>query len=284
MGAIVFLPREGDKSPMLEDILFDPAALWLCTALEAEGAESFFVACHEDDRGVAERCFPKGTVFVTTGSADAAERLAAYLAGREGKVLVATKPLFLSCAAQSGAGDAGFYEIDAAALAEGGDFETTLQACGVPACGGRAVPLPRRQLERETLAQDEGLLRMESSGVRVVGGATVFVGPRVQAGRGSTLLPGTILKGDTFIGTGCEIGPNTVIRDCVIGNSVTVNASQLSESAVEDEARIGPFAYVRPGCHVGRGVKVGDFVELKNSSIGSGTKISHLTYVGDSDV
>ena len=75
-----------------------------------------------------------------------------------------------------------------------------------------------------------------------------------------------------------------MIRDCVIGDKVTVNQSQLNESTVETEAKIGPFAYIRPDCHVGAGVKVGDFVELKNSIIGAGTKISHLTYVGDSDV
>ena len=75
-----------------------------------------------------------------------------------------------------------------------------------------------------------------------------------------------------------------MIRDCVIGERVTINASQLNESTVEAGTRIGPFAYVRPNCHVGRDVKVGDFVELKNSTIGEGTKISHLTYVGDSDV
>ncbi|MEG1879592.1 MAG: UDP-N-acetylglucosamine diphosphorylase, partial [Pseudoflavonifractor sp.] len=285
VSAIVFLPREGDlPSAMLEDVLFDPAARWLCAALEGEGAEDFFVACHADDRAAAERCFPKGTLYVTTGSADAAQRLGSFLAQHEGRVLVATRPIFLSSNPQSGAENTGFYEIDAATLAAGGDLETALQERGKIACPGRALPLPRQSVLRDALAQSESLARMETCGVRVIGGSSVFVGPRVQVGRGSSLLPGTILKGDTFIGSGCTIGPNTVISDCVIGNAVTVNASQLNESAVEDEAKIGPFAYVRPGCHVGRGVKVGDFVELKNSTIGSGTKISHLTYVGDSDV
>ena len=113
---------------------------------------------------------------------------------------------------------------------------------------------------------------------------TVYVGPQVMVGPGSLLLPGTILRGKTTIGSGCEIGPNSMIRDCTIGEGVTVNASQLNESSVEGGTTIGPFAYIRPNCHVGREVKVGDFVELKNSTIGDGTKISHLTYVGDSDV
>lgn len=75
-----------------------------------------------------------------------------------------------------------------------------------------------------------------------------------------------------------------MVRDCTVGDGVTINASQLNESTIGDGVKIGPFAYIRPNCHVGPGVKVGDFVELKNSTIGEGTKISHLTYVGDSDV
>ena len=113
---------------------------------------------------------------------------------------------------------------------------------------------------------------------------TCYAGPRVQVGEGTVLLPGTILRGETVIGKNCEIGPNSMIRDCTVGEGVTVNASQLNESTVDDGTTVGPFAYIRPNCHVGPHVKVGDFVELKNSNIGEGTKISHLTYVGDSDV
>ncbi len=75
-----------------------------------------------------------------------------------------------------------------------------------------------------------------------------------------------------------------MIGDCTVGDGVTVNSSQLNESTIDDGVHVGPFAYIRPNCHVGADVKVGDFVELKNSTIGEGTKISHLTYVGDADV
>ena len=122
------------------------------------------------------------------------------------------------------------------------------------------------------------------AGVRVTDPNSVYVGPRVSVGAGTVLLPGVILRGVTAIGRDCEIGPNTMLTDCTVGERVTINASQLNESTVDDGAKIGPFAYIRPNCHVGKDVKVGDFVELKNSTIGEGTKISHLTYVGDSDV
>lgn len=138
--------------------------------------------------------------------------------------------------------------------------------------------------EAELTARNFGACRLLEQGVRMMDPNTCYVGPRVQVGEGTLLLPGTILRGETVIGKNCEIGPNAMIRDCTVGDDVTVNASQLNESTVDDGTTVGPFAYIRPNCHVGPHVKVGDFVELKNSTIGEGTKISHLTYVGDSDV
>ena len=99
----------------------------------------------------------------------------------------------------------------------------------------------------------------------------------------TVILPGTILRGRTVIGKNCTIGPNAMIRDCTVGDETEVNASQLNESTVGAHTTVGPFAYVRPNSKIGDHVKVGDFVEIKNSVIGNGTKISHLTYVGDSD-
>ena len=86
------------------------------------------------------------------------------------------------------------------------------------------------------------------------------------------------------MGENCRIGPNALLEDAVVGDGVSVNASQIYRSEIGAGTTVGPFAYVRPDCRVGRQVRVGDFVELKNSVIGDGTKISHLTYIGDSDV
>ena len=122
------------------------------------------------------------------------------------------------------------------------------------------------------------------AGVEMLDPKSVYVEERVSVGAGTLLLPGTILRGNTVIGAGCEIGPNTMIRDCTVGENTTVNASQLNESTVGSNTTVGPFAYIRPKCVIGDKCRVGDFVEVKNSVIGNGTKISHLTYVGDSDV
>ena len=307
-GAVVFLPREGSgPSLMLEELLFDPAARWLAEALRAAGVERFFVVCHSDDRAAAAACFPEGTELVTGTTEDAVDQLLAFLNALEGKVAVLTKPVLLHWGeartlvnAENGGvldnKDTGVYRVDAAALSaalgEGVGLEEALRERG-DRFNSRGVWFQGAHLlrsgwegrmEAELLARQIGVLRLLEQGVRVMDPNSCYIGPRVRVGEGTVLLPGTILRGETVIGRNCEIGPNAMIRDCTVGDGVTVNASQLNESTVDDGVKLGPFAYIRRNCHVGANVKVGDFVELKNSTIGAGTKISHLTYVGDSDV
>jgi bifunctional UDP-N-acetylglucosamine pyrophosphorylase/glucosamine-1-phosphate N-acetyltransferase len=126
--------------------------------------------------------------------------------------------------------------------------------------------------------------KLFENGVSVVDDSGIIIGPDVKIGRGTVILPGTIIKGETKIGNGCTIGPNSVIDSCSIGDNVIFNASQAQKSLVESGVTIGPFANIRPNCHLHENVHVGDFVEVKNSEIGVGTKVGHLTYVGDSDV
>ena len=307
-GAVVFLPREGTGvSPMLEELLFDPAAHWLAEALESAGVKQFFVVCHSDDREKAETCFPAGTEFVTGGTEDALDQLMAFLGKLEGKVLILTRPVLLSWQSarqlvdDSAAGpldnkDTGVCRIDAAllaqALADGSGLDEALKE-NADKLGGRSIWYqsaavlksgPQGRVEAELTARNYGAYRLLESGVRIMDPNTCYAGPRVRVGEGTVILPGTILRGDTVIGAGCQLGPNTMIRDCTVGDNVTVNASQLNESTVDAGARIGPFAYIRPNCHVGANVKVGDFVTLKNASVGEDTKVSHLTYVGDADI
>ena len=307
MGAIVFLPREDDTpSLMLQAILFDPACTWLSAALERAGVERFLVVCHGDDQPAAQGCFPAGTEFVTEGAGDAAGRLSAFLSGLEDRAFIFTRPVFLDdqgAARLTGAldgglprgEDAGVYAVDAqalrAAMEEGGDFLTAVRAQGgvfgvIPGTYQGLLPLDRSGPvwdSAQYFARHASVDRLSAAAVRFLDKESAYIGPRVRVGGGTVILPGTILRGETVIGGSCEIGPNTMIRDCVIGDRVTVNASQLNESTVDEGTTVGPFAYVRPHCHVGKDVKVGDFVELKNSTIGDGTKISHLTYVGDTD-
>ena len=126
--------------------------------------------------------------------------------------------------------------------------------------------------------------KLFAGGVSIVNDSGVLIGPDVEIGSDTVILPGTILKGKTKIGTGCTIGPNSMIENCTVGNNAVINASQAHNSTIEDGVTIGPFSNIRPDCVLGKNVHVGDFVEVKNSNVGLGTKIAHLTYVGDSDV
>lgn len=124
----------------------------------------------------------------------------------------------------------------------------------------------------------------ENNGVEIPYHINVIIEDDVQIGKGTILLPGTILYSGVVIGENCVIGPNTLIKDSVIGNDVKLNSVQCYQSKVLDSADIGPFVHIRPNSVVGENVHLGNFVEVKNSNIDTGTKVSHLTYVGDSDV
>ena len=131
------------------------------------------------------------------------------------------------------------------------------------------------QAKREQLLQ---------AGVAMMDPASVYVEEEVTVGAGTMLLPGTILRGRTTVGENCQIGPNVMLTDCQVGKDCTINASQCEESTIEAGCQIGPYTHIRPHCVVGEGSKIGAFVQLKNCNLGKGTKMAHLTYVGDSDV
>lgn len=126
--------------------------------------------------------------------------------------------------------------------------------------------------------------KLMESGVEVVCGDGVMISPDVVIGKGTKILQGTIIRGASSVGENCVMGPNTLLEDTIVGNEVKLNAVQCYKSKVEDGVTMGPFVHIRPNSVICRGVKIGDFVEVKNSVVGAGTHISHLTYVGDSDV
>ena len=112
----------------------------------------------------------------------------------------------------------------------------------------------------------------------------IIIERSVKIGAGTEILPGTILRGHTVIGTNCVIGPNCVIENTEIGDDVRLNTVQAYESRIDAGVKMGPYVHIRPNSHICSGAAIGDFVEIKNSEIGSGTMIAHLAYIGDSDV
>ena len=139
-------------------------------------------------------------------------------------------------------------------------------------------------LELNEKARQRVFERLMNDGVSFITTDGIIIGADVKIGCDTLILPNTIILGKTVIGKGCEIGANSHIEDCVIGDNVTLDNVKACDSTIEDDVKIGPFAQLRPGTIIRRGVKIGDFVEIKNSDIGENTAVAHLTYLGDSDV
>lgn len=136
----------------------------------------------------------------------------------------------------------------------------------------------------ERILRERKVRDLMLSGVTVIDPATTFVDSDVVIGCDTVIYPFTIIEAGTRIGEDCVVGPSTRIAGSVLGNRVVAVNSVILDSTVGDDSNIGPFAYIRPGCVLGRGVRVGDFVELKKSSIGNFSKVPHLSYIGDATV
>ncbi len=126
--------------------------------------------------------------------------------------------------------------------------------------------------------------RIMDSGVSIISPENTYISPFAQIGKDSVIYPDVHIEGKVKIGQNCVIYSSTTIEDSSVGDNTSVRSSVILKSTVGSNTAVGPFAYIRPNCNIGDNVKVGDFVEVKNSAIGNKTKISHLTYVGDSDV
>jgi bifunctional UDP-N-acetylglucosamine pyrophosphorylase/glucosamine-1-phosphate N-acetyltransferase len=122
------------------------------------------------------------------------------------------------------------------------------------------------------------------AGVTLVDPAATQIDVDVQIGQDTTIEPGTALRGDTVVGSGAVVGPHTTAIDSRIGDGACVRASWLEQATLYEGVTVGPYAYLRPGTVLRDGSKAGTFVEVKNSDIGAGTKIPHLSYIGDGDV
>ncbi|AVX29681.1 UDP-N-acetylglucosamine pyrophosphorylase /glucosamine-1-phosphate N-acetyltransferase [Carboxydocella thermautotrophica] len=122
------------------------------------------------------------------------------------------------------------------------------------------------------------------AGVTILDPATTYIEAEVKIGADTVIYPNTHLTGKTTIGAGCQIGPDTKIMDSQIGDGVEIQFSVVLQAEIGNDCTIGPFAYLRPGTHLAAGVKVGDFVEIKNAVIGQGSKVPHLSYIGDAEI
>ena len=240
-----------------------------------------------------------------TGPEPDAAVLRDFLSGAEDQLLVVTAPALLGGRALGGveavAQDAedtgmlegcGCYMVSAESIAsvmdaanfDLGRFSSVLGTELTEADGAMAISDPGAVADFQSIFKKLRNYYLYADGVEIWDFDNCYVGPFAEVAPGAVLMPGTILKGSTTVASGAVIGPNSLLENAHVGEGSTVNASQIYDSTIGQRTNVGPFAYVRPGCTVGDDIKVGDFVELKNSTIGNGTKISHLTYVGDTDL
>lgn len=159
---------------------------------------------------------------------------------------------------------------------------------------GAAVGEDHRQIlginNRVQLAEARALLnarlleRAMLAGVTVVDPASTFVDVTVTFGQDALIHPGTQLLGATHVAEGAEVGPNTRLKDTRVGAGARVDNTVADGAVIGEQASVGPFAYLRPGTNLGLKAKAGTYVEMKNATIGEGTKVPHLSYVGDATI
>jgi bifunctional UDP-N-acetylglucosamine pyrophosphorylase/glucosamine-1-phosphate N-acetyltransferase len=123
--------------------------------------------------------------------------------------------------------------------------------------------------------------RLMAEGVTMMDPTQVWVGPDVTVGQDTELLPQTFLMGQTTVGTDCVIGPNSRLTNATVGNNCLVDETIIVDSAIDDDVKCGPRAYLRGGAHFHKGSKAGTHVEIKGSEVGEGSKVPHLSYIGD---
>jgi bifunctional UDP-N-acetylglucosamine pyrophosphorylase / glucosamine-1-phosphate N-acetyltransferase len=143
----------------------------------------------------------------------------------------------------------------------------------------------RRQLADVTaIAQRQIHERHMLAGVTIVNPAATLIDAEVQLGQDTVIAPFTSVHGSTVVGAGTTVGPNATLIDAQVGDGATILHSYIKGAVIGDRVSVGPFAYLRPGTVLREGAKAGTFVEIKNSDIGAGSKVPHLSYIGDTDV
>jgi bifunctional UDP-N-acetylglucosamine pyrophosphorylase/glucosamine-1-phosphate N-acetyltransferase len=143
---------------------------------------------------------------------------------------------------------------------------------------------------RAHLAAAEAALRRRinrkwmEAGVTILDPDSTYIEAGVQIGKDTTIFPGTYLQGRTTLGEDCKIGPNTVINESSLGDRCEVHFSVVEKAILEEDVDVGPFAHLRSGAHLCAGVHMGNFGEVKNSKLGPGVKMGHVSYVGDATI
>lgn len=138
--------------------------------------------------------------------------------------------------------------------------------------------------DADAVVRDRVRRRLQYAGVTIVGPETVFIDERVEVGQDSVIMPFSVITGDTRIGSGCRVGPHAVLHNAVIADRVTIAGATVVDSEVGDDADVGPYSHLRSHTRIGAEAHVGNFVEMKHTYLGDGSKCGHVSYLGDAEV
>lgn len=296
-SAVLFLLddsyRTGSEKPlMLHRVLGVPLLGWLSHALLRAGVDRCFLICAPALLQEARACFPGGMELSAASDESPADRLHVFLSTAEDAerdILVVTGPVvYAPLHRRTGSQRANACMVDRralmAALDETAPIGHFLRRAGEPTTcedGFFDVTAPEDLPRIGKLLRRDLLLGLIRSGVEIWDPDNTWVAPGVEIGVGTALLPGTLLQGKTRVGRDCVIGPNTRIIDSQLGDCCAVEQSRVEGVKLAGELRVGPFANLRPGTVMEAGSKAGAFVELKNTSVGAGAQVPHLSYLGD---
>ncbi|MBQ1410486.1 MAG: hypothetical protein IIY94_04335 [Oscillospiraceae bacterium] len=299
-SAVLFLLddtyRTGSDTPlMLHRVLGVPLLSWLSYGLTQAGVGRFFLACAPALLPQAKTCFPAGVALTTSSDESPADLLHVFLSTAEETerdlLVVTGAVIYAPTMRRTGAGRASACMVDRLALMDALD-ETApighfLRRAGEPTTGEDGffdLTAPEEIPGLASLLIGDQLARLMRSGVEIWDVRNSYVTPGVTVGSGTVLLPGTVLEGQTKVGRGCILGPHTRIIDSELGDGCVVEQSRVEGARLAGNLRVGPFANLRAGTVLEPGAKAGAFVELKNTNVGAGAQIPHLSYLGDAAV
>lgn len=302
LSAVIFIPddtvKHGCTRPLLlREVMGAPLLTWLAESLCADGVNRFFLVCHDRYAGAARACFPADADLMTTMDSNPADLLHVFLSTADdaeteitvvaGPAIYAPRLLRRSGAAKNACVFRASRETLMQVLDANFSFAAFLRdSCAVLSDydGFYSVESPADALRLAQLLRRNQMLRLCARGVTIYDAESCYVEPTVRVETGATLLPGTMLRGKTVVHENAVIGPSSMLVDSEIGARSTVSASQIFSSTIGADANIGPYAHIREGCVLKSGVKIGNFVELKNAAIGENTWASHLSYLGDAEI
>ena len=302
LSVVVFIPDDTAKTgfaqpTLLRPVLGAPLLAWLASALSGSGVGRFFLVCHDRFSAAARACITDYAELMTTADNNPADLLHVFLSTAdeaEREIAVIAGPAIYAplLARRSGPAKAACaFRAQRQQLMDALDDNFSFSAFLRDNCsamsdydGYFSVDSPAALLSLAQLLRHQRVLELQKQGVEIMDADNCYIAPSARVESGATLFPGTILRGNTVVRAEAVIGPWSVIEDSEIGAGARVHASMVFGARVEANALVGPYAHLRPGTVLKKNTRVGNFVEVKNSTVGEDTWISHLSYVGDAEV